>query len=105
LVFQQWFFTVLQMLPQPCAVDKTEVDARSGSAVVPCMKYLVAAAALYAAAAAAVPNAPRHVPDLRQTLQQYHPGSTAPAPRQLSPVERAELRRQLVDQARPVRRR
>jgi len=41
------------------------------------------------------------VPDLREVLQQYHPGSAA-APRQLTPEERAELRRQLSISGQPA---
>jgi hypothetical protein len=36
--------------------------------------------------------------DLRQSLRQYHPERTA-APRELTPHERAELRRQLSEQS------
>jgi hypothetical protein len=41
--------------------------------------------------------------DLRRAVQQYHPAG-APAPRQLTPVERAELRRQLSELGRGTRR-
>lgn len=37
---------------------------------------------------------------LRQVLQQYHSVASPPPPRQLSPEERAELRRQLAESAR-----
>lgn len=79
------------------------------------MKYLAAALGLACSAQAAPPvqtvsmpmPAPAAVPmtipveaggDLRQSLRQYHPDRTA-APRALSPVERAELRRQLSEQS------
>ena len=59
------------------------------------MKYLAAALAFASAAAAAAPGS-QPPADLRRTLQQYHP-TRSPAPRELSPVERAELRRQLIE--------
>ena len=68
------------------------------------MKYLMAFAMAGAGACAAGPQSPRPA-DLRQTVQQYHPAVVAPAPRQLSARERAELRRQLAEQAQPMRRR
>jgi hypothetical protein len=58
------------------------------------MKYLAAALAFASAAAAAAPGS--QPADLRRVLQQYHP-TRGPAPRELSPVERAELRRQLIE--------
>jgi hypothetical protein len=68
------------------------------------MKYLaVTALALAgAAAAAAQQSEPPAVPpaDLRQALQQFQ-RATVPAPRQLSPNERAELRRQLSEYGPP----
>lgn len=64
------------------------------------------AAALFAVSLAGVAqSAPPPNPavvDLRQVLQQYHPGSPAPA-RELSAPERAELRRQLGSQPKPAR--
>lgn len=39
--------------------------------------------------------------DLRQSLLQRYHGGSAPAPRQLTPVERAELRRQLTEYGQP----
>ena len=66
------------------------------------MKYLAVAFGLASSAASAAPlalppaPAPAVIVDLRQALQQYHRDSSA-APRQLSPVERAELRRQLTE--------
>ena len=70
------------------------------------MKYsacvLLACAA--AAARAAPAEAPQQQPALRQALQQSHPATTPPPPRELSPQERAELRRQLgQDAPRPRR--
>lgn len=59
------------------------------------MKYLAAALAFASAAAVAAPGMPAPA-DLRRTLQQYHP-TRSPAPRELSPGERAELRRQLIE--------
>jgi hypothetical protein len=71
---------------------------------------ILAALALAAAALPAMAGgphtsstAPMVVPNLRQVLQQYHPGTTPP-PRQLSPEERAELRRQLSESSAPKRR-
>jgi len=69
------------------------------------MKYLAVALGLACAAAAAAPPTPAPGPalavdDLRQALQQYHRDSSA-TPRQLTPVERAELRRQLSDYGQP----
>ena len=63
------------------------------------MKYLAVVFGLASAAACAAPPTPPPAPaaavvDLRQALQQYRLDSSA-APRQLTPVERAELRRQL----------
>ena len=63
------------------------------------MKYLAAALAFASAAAVAAPGSPAPA-DLRRTLQQYHP-TRSPAPRELSPGERAELRRQLMEYTRP----
>jgi len=71
------------------------------------MKYLAVALGLACAAASAAPQIPAPGPgpvlavdDLRQALQQYHRDSSA-TPRQLTPVERAELRRQLSDYGQP----
>ncbi len=63
------------------------------------MKYLVAALAIASAAASAAPGS-QSPADLRRTLQQYH-ATRSPAPRELSPGERAELRRQLSDYGQP----
>ena len=60
------------------------------------MKSLAAVLALASLSAAAAPPEQRPVHDLRQSLRQYHTAGTA-APRQLTPVERAELRRQLTE--------
>jgi len=69
------------------------------------MKYLAATLALACLGANAGPP-PQQQPagGLRQTLQQYQPASGA-APRQLTPVERAELRRQLSEYGPPPARR
>jgi hypothetical protein len=64
------------------------------------MKSLAALLAAVSVASAAAPTQSRPPVDLRQTLQQYHPGSVA-APRQLSPDERAQLRRQLTEATPP----
>ena len=63
------------------------------------MKYLAAALAFASAAALAAPGS-QPPADLRRTLQQYHP-TRSPAPRELSPGERAELRRQLIEYRQP----
>lgn len=62
------------------------------------MKY--AALLLFAAAAAAQAEVTPRTADLRQVLQQHHPAG-APQPRQLSPAEREQLRRQLAEFAQP----
>jgi len=63
------------------------------------MNYILAAgAALIAVSSHAGPPA-RPLPDLRQVLLQLPPGP--PAPRQLNPEERAQLRRQLSEAAPP----
>lgn len=67
------------------------------------MKYLACAILACTGAAGAAPAPatqpePQPQPPLRQALQQYQPGTTAaPAPRELTPLERAQLRRQLVE--------
>lgn len=87
------------MLPQPSRVDKAEVRGRETLAVVPSMKSFLAVLILGAGASAqAIGPTQRPPQDLRQALQQYQPGGRTPAPRQLTPDERAELRRQLADQ-------
>ena len=63
------------------------------------MKYLAAALAFASAAAMAAPGS-QPPADLRRALQQYHP-ARSPSPRELSPGERAELRRQLTEYTRP----
>jgi hypothetical protein len=60
------------------------------------MKCLAAVFAIASLSAGAAPPEQRPVQDLRQSLRQYHTAGTA-APRQLTPVERAELRRQLIE--------
>lgn len=57
-----------------------------------------------AGAAGATPTPQPPPADLRQALQQYQK-IVAPAPRQLSAEERAELRRQLAEQGQPTSRR
>ena len=63
------------------------------------MKYFPAALALAGLGAAAAPASPPTQPDLRRILQQYDRGIVA-TPRELTPLERAELRRQLSEQQR-----
>lgn len=80
------------------------------------MKCVPAVLALVSLAAAAVPPlqpqpqrpppqelAQQELPqrDLRQSLLQHYHGGSAQAPRQLTPVERAELRRQLTEYGQP----
>jgi hypothetical protein len=72
------------------------------------MKSLAVAVAVLAwAAQAAAPHAQGPAPtqppapDLRQALQQARGTAPAPLPRQLTPPERAELRRQLSEYAQP----
>jgi hypothetical protein len=97
------------MLPRPWRLDKSYVNVRLALPFNRDMKYfaVVVSALAWASVQAAQeppprPPAPPEPPDLRQVLQQYHPGTVA-APRQLSPAERAELRRQLTDYAQPAR--
>jgi hypothetical protein len=66
------------------------------------MKYLVALFVGLFAALAAQAQPLQRVSGLRQALQQYHPGG-ALRPRELSPAERAELRRQLSEFRQPAR--
>ena len=69
------------------------------------MQYLAAVLAIACVAAGASARAgTQPPPDLRRVLQHYHP-DTQSAPRQLSPPERAELRRQLREQKEPPPRR
>jgi hypothetical protein len=95
------------MLPQSRRLDKRYVNVPAALAFNPCMKYLAAVVlALPWMAIQAAPPPPVWAPappppDLRQAVQQYHPGGAA-APRQLTPAERAELRKQLTDYARPA---
>jgi hypothetical protein len=67
------------------------------------MKYLVALFVGIAAALPAHAQPPQRASDLRKALQQYHPAGPL-RPRELSPAERAELRRQLSEFRQPVRR-
>jgi hypothetical protein len=93
------------MLPQPWAVHKREVRAHETLGVVLSMTRSPVLLILALAASAGASGAPGRPPqDLRQALQQYQPAKP-PAPRQLSPGERAELRRQLADQGQDSRRR
>ena len=70
------------------------------------MKYLAACWVLGCAAAASAAPQPQDIPqrDLRQVLQQYQLGPKPPPPRELTPTERAELRRQLDEYRAPRRR-
>lgn len=66
------------------------------------MKYFLAVLAVAACAPGWAQPAQR-VPDLRRALEQYHPASAPlPQPRQLTPDERAQLRRQLADFKQPA---
>jgi hypothetical protein len=66
------------------------------------MKYLVAVLLSWTGAQAAPPQAPPPpTPGLRQALEQFHPGGGIPQ-RELSPIERAELRRQLSEFGQPA---
>ena len=65
-------------------------------------QYAAAVLALASLAAGATPPA-QNGADLRRLLSQARQGTAAPAPRQLSPAQRAELRRQL-SEARQSRR-
>jgi hypothetical protein len=87
------------MLPQQWGGDKRHVNAAARGTFSWGMKSITCAIVVCAGAAGAAPARPPQPesPPLRQTLQQYHPGATAPRPRELTPVERAELRRQLVE--------
>ena len=69
------------------------------------MKYLAAVLLSWTGAQAAPPLQPLPpppTPGLRQALEQFHPGSGLPPPRQLTPGERAELRRQLSEFGQPA---
>jgi hypothetical protein len=70
------------------------------------MKYLLPALALATASAApAAPPSKQQPPaNLRLTLRQYHSGATQ-VPRRLSAGERAELRRQVAEEAKRAQRR
>ncbi len=92
------------MLPQRRAVDKREVNGGRATPFNREMKYLAAALALATVAAMAAQPTERASVDLRRTLQQY-PAESTPQPRQLTAVERAELRRQLSESRQPPQRR
>ena len=66
------------------------------------MKYLVAVLLCWTGAQAAPPQVPP-IPTqgLRQALEQFQPGGGI-AQRELSPIERAELRRQLSEFGQPA---
>ena len=71
------------------------------------MKSSVAVLALACAAAGAAPKPPpqRPAPGLRQVVEQYDAVRKTAPPRQLSPAERAELRRQVIEYGQGGRRR
>lgn len=106
------------MLPQHCRLDKVFVNWAATAAFNRGMTIFAAvlasvalAASLAASAADAPPPAPQErsaAPDhgLRQAVQDFFRQEQSPSPpRQLSATERAELRRQLSDYARPASRR
>jgi hypothetical protein len=106
-------FTVLQMLPQPLALDKLYVNGAAPASFNTGMKSFVAAFALLGmAAAAAMAGAPpppqRAAPvghGVRQAVQEFVRQEVNAPPRQLTESERAELRRQLNEYGRqPARR-
>jgi hypothetical protein len=92
------------MLPGPAAIDKRLVNLDGARPFYWDMKSVFASllvlASMASQAAPQPQSAPRavpaeaHVPELREALQQYHPGSAA-APRKLTAEQRATLRRQL----------
>lgn len=99
------------MLPRQRAIDKRQVNLDGTLPFYLGMKSVFAMLLVLgslAAQAAAQPQgttsrpapAPSRVPELRQALQQYHPGSAA-APLRLTAEQRAELRRQLTEYAPP----
>ncbi|HEX7889811.1 MAG TPA: hypothetical protein VF522_10660 [Ramlibacter sp.] len=61
------------------------------------MKFLAVVLALVCTGAGADPRKPQPqpVPALRQVVEQYDTVRKVPQPRELSPAERAELRRQV----------
>jgi hypothetical protein len=93
------------MLPGQGPIDKSCVNPEAGPPFYLSMKSVFAILLVlgsFAAQAAPQPQsapgpapASPRVPELRQALQQYHPGSAAAAPRHLTAEQRAELRRQL----------
>lgn len=66
------------------------------------MKYAVAALLAALAVASVLAQPPAVGADLRRALEQYHPVSP-PARRELTPRERADLRRQLAEFGRAAR--
>lgn len=67
------------------------------------MKYLVALLVAGFAGPPACAQAATGASELRKALQQYHPAGPI-RPRELTPAERAELRRQLSEFRQPARR-
>lgn len=67
------------------------------------MKYLVALLVVVFAGAPDRAPAATAASELRKALQQYHPAGPI-RPRELTPAERAELRRQLSEFRQPARR-
>jgi hypothetical protein len=63
------------------------------------MKSVAVLLVLVCAAASADPRKPQQppAPGLRQVVEQYDTVRKAPQPRELSPAERAELRRQVTE--------
>jgi hypothetical protein len=67
------------------------------------MRFVAVVFAFACLAASAAPQPPAQpAADLRRAVRQYDAGSEA-APRRLTAAERAELRRQLTEQAPPAR--
>ena len=64
------------------------------------MKPLIVLLAGLASAAAVIAQPQQQVPGLRGVLRQYHQGGAPSPPLHLSPAQRAELRRQLAENAR-----
>ena len=102
------------MLPHSRGLDKTYVNAEPGWGVYTLMKLFAATLAFAClTAGAVVPPPPPTVPvpkgnpeqgGLRQALHDFFRKHASVPPRQLSPDERAELRRQLSQYGRPPER-
>jgi hypothetical protein len=98
------------MLPPQRPIDKRQVNRDGTLPFYLGMKFVFAMLLVFGSMAAqAAPQppgasrpapAPQRVPELRQALQQYHPGSAA-APLRLTAEQRAELRRQLSEYGPP----